>query len=100
MVFDNIIVVFLVIFVIVWIVIYIYVCVEWIVDVFKGKEVMFEIYFCLFNLISIVLVNYVVDLEVGFYVLDYFVWNFNSGMVVIDVILVYVFGCDDVLIMS
>lgn len=47
---------------------------------------------------NIFFVNVIVDMEVGFYVVEYLVWNFNLGMVVIDVCLLNVFSYGDVLI--
>lgn len=47
---------------------------------------------------NILLVNVIVDLEVGLNVQEYLVWNFNFGMVVIDVMLLNVLLYGDVFI--
>jgi O-acetylhomoserine (thiol)-lyase len=79
---------------------YIYACAEWIEDAFQGKELLLEIYSRLLNPTSIVLANFIVDLEAGRYARDYLAWNFNSGMAAIDGVLSHVLGRDDVLITS
>lgn len=79
---------------------YIFACTEWIDDAFQGKELLHEIYSRLLNPTSVSLANQIVEVEAGPLSVEYFAWNFNSGMAAIDCILSHVLGKDDIVISS